>query len=205
MNIEFLPGSLYQFEHSAQRNVLLQEERKTGIFWRDSCSDLPLSLRTVQILTLGRELTELIVRSNFDSAREWTELIIGEEEIRVYERDPASDEPILMVRPLPPPSVKESKFNKSVHTKMCVVYRDEWEVGDLVDWWYHHCWWAAKVISVVGDGRFQVLQFAPMNKNLNTTMWILISNQSVVPWPVFHTPPRTYVVRLKVLLCSVLC
>ncbi|CAM6085696.1 unnamed protein product [Calypogeia fissa] len=111
-----------------------------------------VQIKKIRVDRKGNILSTMVYKDYTDES---------EEEIRVYEKDPASDERILMVRPLPPPSVKESLFNKNVHTKMCVVYRDEWEVGDLVDWWYHHCWWAAKVISVVGDGRFQLVCPAP--------------------------------------------
>ncbi|KAL3692741.1 hypothetical protein R1sor_006392 [Riccia sorocarpa] len=63
----------------------------------------------------------------------------------------------LIIRPSPPPAVKESSYDPSKElNKLHVVVRDHWNPGDLFDWWYSDCWWSAEVISVLEDGKFKV-------------------------------------------------
>ncbi|OAE23788.1 hypothetical protein AXG93_3340s1150 [Marchantia polymorpha subsp. ruderalis] len=81
----------------------------------------------------------------------------SEEEIVAIDVDPVTKESTHMIRPVPPPAMKESAYDKSEEpSTMHAVVRDWWEIGDLVDWWYHDCWWLAEVVSVLGEDRFQL-------------------------------------------------
>ncbi|KAL2635069.1 hypothetical protein R1flu_006548 [Riccia fluitans] len=81
----------------------------------------------------------------------------SEEEILAVDVDRVTRENKLMIRPLPPPVLKESLYdqNRDLNVFYAIV-RDHLDIGDLVEWWYSDCWWSAEVTSVLEDGHFQV-------------------------------------------------
>lgn len=64
----------------------------------------------------------------------------------------------LMVRPYFPPVYREcQKPDINTISEVVVIVRDEWKVGDLVDWWADNCYWSATITKILGDGKARVI------------------------------------------------
>ncbi|KAJ6830000.1 uncharacterized protein M6B38_126320 [Iris pallida] len=68
----------------------------------------------------------------------------------------------LMVRPTFPPFYRESQVPDSYpECDVVAIVEDDWQVGDLVDWWYEGCYWSGRVSMILGIDKVQVVLPAP--------------------------------------------
>lgn len=63
----------------------------------------------------------------------------------------------LMVRPSFPPCFRESERpDLYPASDIVAIVEDDWEVGDLVDWWSDGCFWSGRVTQLLGNDKVQV-------------------------------------------------
>ncbi|ONK70250.1 uncharacterized protein A4U43_C05F31800 [Asparagus officinalis] len=63
----------------------------------------------------------------------------------------------LMVRPTFPPYFRESARPDSYPAvDVVAIAEDDWEVGDLVDWWSDGCFWSGRVTQILGNDRVEI-------------------------------------------------
>lgn len=76
---------------------------------------------------------------------------------KVHEKGPQKNQLELMVRPAFPPIIRESECPDSYPVSdVVVVVEDDWEIGDLVDWWADDCFWSGRVIKLLGSDKLQI-------------------------------------------------
>ncbi|XP_024535397.1 uncharacterized protein LOC9637229 isoform X2 [Selaginella moellendorffii] len=60
-----------------------------------------------------------------------------------------------MIRPMPPPFLREDKFFQSSFKEAITISKD-WKVGDQVDWWTSGCWWQCTIRKLIGKDTIEI-------------------------------------------------
>lgn len=83
---------------------------------------------------------------------------------KVYQKDPADKSSQqqkkkneLMLRPCFPHFSRECEIaDTQNHSELAAIVHNEWEVGNLVDWWSDGCFWSGRIGAILDDNKVQV-------------------------------------------------
>lgn len=72
----------------------------------------------------------------------------------------------LMVRPSYPPIYRETELpDMCAISEVIAIVDGDWNVGDLVDWWFDDCYWAGRITHLLGEDKVRVqLNKPPMGE-----------------------------------------
>lgn len=117
---------------------------------------------------------------------------------KVYQKDPGGKSSQqqkkkneLMLRPRFPRFTREYEIaDLQNHSELAVIVNNEWEVGNLVDWWFDGCFWSGRIGAILDNNKVQVdLPKPPIGEGLSyqadrkdlrpTLLWSIESGWSV--------------------------